>query len=257
MIQISNVFFLLRYFYSNGLNLFRNFNGFGMFVAILVFQDFYFVMKAVDDVVLTCNLSFIVALELGDAYFKGFLSSPKLFDVCFQHGEVSLIDLVRLDFLLVTWDDSVTDALAHHVEVLLFLLLVLSSLVLGMLSLISLFPMLLVETKWVDNRLGRLLLNWWVTSFSQRCSSFDQGVVTTIIISVVNCPMLIFLLVLANLSQRLILLMMIIILIESIRILISHNIAFSLLGIRWSPLLMVVFFLSASWLITGGSCRRS
>lgn len=78
----------------DGLDLLGDLNAFFGFVGILVLEHLKFVLAAVDDAVLTLNLSLKVSSQNCNALLICLSSSLKVFDLSFQRGEVPLTELV-------------------------------------------------------------------------------------------------------------------------------------------------------------------
>jgi hypothetical protein len=156
----------------DGLDLLGDLNTFFGFVGILILEHLKFVLAAVDDAVLTLNLSLKVTFQNCNALLICLSSSMKVFDLSFQCGEVPLTELVGLNLSSVCCDDSLSDVLADLGDLILFLVLLLDLLVLNMFSLLSLLSVLFVVTEcwsisgnvhwlWHWDRSWRVTNRWW------------------------------------------------------------------------------------------------
>ena len=77
----------------------------------MLLQDVKFVFEADDDVLLTLELGLVVALQSSNAHLQGFLSSLELRNLLPQAVEVTVVQLVRLDFSSVRCHDSLSESL--------------------------------------------------------------------------------------------------------------------------------------------------
>lgn len=148
---------------SNGLNLLGDFNAFLRLVGVLVLEHLEFVLAAADDAVLTLDLCLEISLQNCNALLIGLSSSLEVFDLGAQGSEVSLAQLVGLDFGPVGRDDTLPDVLADLCDLILLLVLLLDLLVLHVLSLLSLLAVLLVVAEgWGVADDVHVLGHWWV-----------------------------------------------------------------------------------------------
>lgn len=146
---------------SNGLNLLRDLNAFLSLVSVLVLEHLELILATVDDAVLALDLGFEVALQNCNALLVGISPSLQVLNLGSQSSEVSLAELVRLDFSPVSRDDPLADVLADLRDLELFLVLLLDFLVLHVLPLLSLLTVLLVmaEGRGVPGDLDHWV--WW------------------------------------------------------------------------------------------------
>ena len=155
-------------FESNSLSLFRNLNRLSLLLIVKISEDFDFVFQGSNDVFLRLDLCIVVTLKGGDADFKSLLSSLEVFNGSSDAAEVSIKVFMRLDFGSVTSNDSVSDANTLLSEFIRLGVFILNFLVLDVLSLLSIFSMLLVKAIGLSGlNINNFILShessWWKT----------------------------------------------------------------------------------------------
>ena len=123
-----------------------------------MFKNPKFVVQTVYHIFLTIQLSLVVASESLNTRFKSVSSSFEVLNSGNEGREVPFVHFMGFNFLLVSFDDPVSDAQAHLLYLISSLLLNLYLLVLLMLSVFSLLSMLLVLAEFTFSGCHPLLL---------------------------------------------------------------------------------------------------
>ena len=129
-------------------------------ISILCFQNFTFMLKTLNNHILTIQLGFIISFQKRNALIECFFSSLKVFNLSSDSGEVSIVEFLRFNFSSICSNYSLSDSLANLSHFKLFLMLILNFNIFLMLSLLTLLSMLLVMTECrsiLDN-----LLDWTI-----------------------------------------------------------------------------------------------
>lgn len=107
-------------------------------------------------------LSFEVTLQNCNALLIGVSSPLQVLDLSSQGCKIALTQLMRLNLSSVGGNDPLTDVLANLCYLVLLLMFLLNFLVLDMLSLFTLFAVLLVMTKcWSVSGSFDDWMRWW------------------------------------------------------------------------------------------------
>lgn len=147
LLQFSEFTLPCHNFSFNSLALLRDLDTLVGPVKVLVLLGIELLLETSNDIYLRVKLALKVLLQCTNALLIGSFSSLKIINLSSQCSEISFVEFIGIDLVTISINNSLSDALAHLIEIMDTSILLLHLLMLIVLTLFSLSPMLLVVTE--------------------------------------------------------------------------------------------------------------